>query len=51
MAGASKGNLHAHVAAADHNARAFLADILQIVDAGPVFDFSDEIDVGRVIGP
>ena len=42
-----KGDLHAHVAAADHDAGAGLADLVDVLDAGAVFDLGDQLDAVR----
>ena len=34
----------------DHDALADLADLLDIVDARPVFDFGDDVDVAAAVG-
>ena len=44
------GDLDAHVAAADHDALAFPADVLDVVDAGLVLDLGDQADAAAPIG-
>ena len=39
----------AEVAAADHDALAFLADLFDVVDAGTVFDFGDDVDPAAAV--
>ena len=40
-----EGYLHAHVAAADHDAVAGFTDLLDVVNAGAVFQLGDDVDV------
>ena len=42
-----EGNLHAHVAATDHDAGAGLTDFVDVLDAGAVFDLGDQLDAVR----
>ncbi len=44
------GDLHAHVPAADHDALAGLADVLDVVDAGLVLDLGDQADALAAVG-
>ena len=40
-----KGDLNAHIAAADHDAVAGLADLLDVVNARLIFDLGDQVDI------
>ena len=40
-----KGDFHAHIAAADHDAVGNFQNFLDVVDARAVFDLGDEVDV------
>ena len=44
-----KGHLHPQVTPADHDALAGLTDLLDVVDAGLIFDLGDEADVVRLV--